>query len=296
MQIYLLACCGISADFERIIFFCPSHAFQAMARRSAPGSRRNPLLLRQEAAILALAKTCDARKVSGRRDRLLLMLVAATGLPIGFAVQARLWQLTYFFRPSRDERYPGRVDRVGERPWPYAQIGLYWDHSFDRLFPVPPSIYKMLRGYVAMFADHEERSDYLFPVIRKNGNIAQDRHLTVRDAHKVLRRMRDAAACDFRHDWNTIRQAAVARLLIEKESIQDIMARTGYRDPKSLRDIARKYGMTARSDPSFTPPRYVGVDFPESFLGGNVYWYPPDIYEYEGFWPGTNTPGDTGAS
>lgn len=127
-------------------------------RRSASGSRRNPLLLRQEAAISALAETCNTRNISGRRDRLLLMLVAATGVPIGFAVRIRLWQLTYFFKPSPDERYPGRVDRFGDRPWPNALIGLYRDSSFDRLLPVPPSIYKMLRGYAAMFADHKERS------------------------------------------------------------------------------------------------------------------------------------------
>lgn len=258
-----------------------------MARRPASDPGRNSLLSRQESAISALAEACDARKVLGRRDRLLLTLVAATGLPIGFAVQIRLWQLTYFFEPSPDdrERYPDRLDRVGERPWPYSRIGLYWDYRFDRLLLIPRSIYKVLRGYAAAFADHEDRSDYLFPVIRKNGNVAHDRHLTVRDAHKVLRQMRDRAACGFHHDWNTIRQAAVARLLIESVSIQEIMARTGYRDPKSIRDIARMYGLTARSDPSFTPPRYVGVDFPDSFTGTNFWWYPSDLYEYEGLWP-----------
>ena len=251
-------------------------------RRSASGSRRNPLLARQEAAITALAESCNTRNVPGRRNRLLLMLVATTGLPIGFAVQIRLWQLTYFFKLLRDERYPGRVDRFGDRPWPNALIGLYRDSSFDQLLPVPPSIYKMLRGYAATFADHEDRSDYLFPAIRRNGSVAHTRHLTVRDAHKVLRQMRDAAACDYHHDWNTIRQAAVARLLTEDVSIQAIMARTGYRDPKSVRDIASLYGLSAHSDSSFTPPRYIGVDFRNSFLGENAYWYPADLYEYEG--------------
>lgn len=216
---------------------------------------------------------------------MLLMLVAATGWPIGFAVQIRLWQLTYVFKPSPDELYADREDRFGRRPWRYAQIGLYWDYRFDRLLPLPRSIYKMLLGYAAAFVDHEDRSDYLFPVIRKNGNIAHDRHLTVRDAHKVLWQMRNRAASGFHHDWNTIRQAAVARLLTENVSIQDIMARTGYRDPKSVKDIARMYGLAARSDPSFTPPRYVGVDFPHSILGKNVFWYPPELYEYEGLWP-----------
>ena len=131
--------------------FCPILAFQTMARRFAPDHGTNSLLSRQESAISALAEACDARKVSGRRDRLLLMLVAATGLPIGFAVQIRQWQLTYFFEPSPDdrERYPDRLDRVGERPWPYSRIGLYWDYRFDRLLPIPRSIYKMLRGYAA---------------------------------------------------------------------------------------------------------------------------------------------------
>lgn len=150
----------------------------------------------------------------------------------------------------------------------------------------------MLRGYGAVFADHEDRSDYLFPVIRKNGAIAHGKHLTVGDTHKILRQMRNIAACGFHHDWNTIRQTAVARLLTEKVSIQDIMARTGYQTPRSVRDIARMYGLTARSDPSFTPSCYVGVDFPDSFLGENVYWYPSDLYEYEGLWPRANTSGD----
>lgn len=60
------------------------------------------------------------------------------------------------------------------------------------------------------------------------------------------------------------------------------MARTGYRDPKSVRDTASLYGVTIQSDPSFTPPRYIGVDFPNSFLRENIYWYSPDLYEYEG--------------
>ena len=251
-----------------------------MTGRSSRGSDKNTLLWRQESAVAALAETCDARQISGRRDRLLLMLIAATGWSISFTVQIRMWQLTYIFEPSRGERYPDRIDGVGERPWPYAQIGLYWDESFDRLLPIPRSIYKMLRGYAASFADHDDRSDYLFPVIRKNSNVVHHKHLTVRDAHKVLRQMRDRAVCGFHHDWNTIRQAAVARLLIENVSIQDVMARTGYRDLKSVRDIARIYGLATRSDPSLTRTRYVGVDFPRSPLGKNVDWYPPDLYEY----------------
>lgn len=107
-----------------------------------------------------------------------------------------------------------------------------------------------------------------------------------------LRQMRDRAACGFHHDWNTIRQAAIARLLIENQSVQDIMARTGYRDPKSVRDIARMYGLTARSDPSFTPPRYVGLDFPSSFTGTNFWWYPFEHYDYEGLWPPAYPPGN----
>ncbi|MFV0409430.1 MAG: hypothetical protein ACK5LJ_06950 [Paracoccus sp. (in: a-proteobacteria)] len=263
-----------------------------MARRSAPSSRRNPLLSRQESAIAALAETCNARKFSGRRDRLLLKLIAATGWSIGFVVQIRLWQLTYFFEPLPDDHevYPDRLGMAGKRPWRYARIGIYWDYSFDRLLPVPRSIYKILRGYAGSFTDHEERSDYLFPVIRKNGNVAHDRHLTVRDAHKILRQMKDRAACGFHHDWNTIRQAAVARLLIKNLSIQDIMVRTGYRDPRSVRDIAKMYGLTARSDPSFTPPSYVGVDFAASFTGTNFRWYPFELYDYEGLWPAAYQP------
>lgn len=220
------------------------------------------------------------------------MLVATTGWSIGFAVQIRLCHLTYVFKPSPDdpERYPDRLDRVGERPWRYARISVYWDDAFDRLLPVPRSIHKMLRGYADIFADHEDRSDYLFPAIRKNGNIAHGTHLTVRDAHKILRRMRDGATCGFHHDWNTIRQAAVARLLTEGASIQDILARTGYRTPRSVRDIAKMYGLTARSDPSFTPPRYVGVDFPASFTGTNFRWYPFELYDYEGLWPAAYQP------
>lgn len=148
----------------------------------------------------------------------------------------------------------------------------------------------MFHGYAGAFTDHEDRSDYLFPVIRKNGHISHDRHLTVRDAHKILRQMSDRAACGFHHDWNTIRRAAVARLLTENLSIQDIMVRTGYRDPKSVRDIAKMYGLTARGDPSFTPPRYVGVDFPASFTGTNFRWYPFELYDYEGLWPAAYQP------
>lgn len=221
------------------------------------------MLAEQESGLLKLAHACDARYISGRRDRGLLLLALGTGLPIGRLVSLRLWQLTYFFefRLGCDhEKYPKRSGRVGRRPAPYTQIGVYSDDSFERLLPIPRSIYKVLRGYVTAFREHEDRSHYLFPVIRKNSSIVHGRHLTVRDAHKLLRRMIDASACGRHYDWHTIRQIAVAKYLHKNLSIQEIMARTGYRDPKSVRDIAKLYGMVARSDPSFAPPRYVGLD------------------------------------
>lgn len=256
-----------------------------MSRRLTPGSRRNPLLSQQESAIEKLKESFNARKISGRRNRLLLMLAATSGLPINFVVEIELWQLTYFYELSPNTRrgYPKRQDDVGDMPISYTPLGLYWDANYDRLIPISRSIYKMLRGYAAAFSDHEERSDYLFPVIRKNGNIDHSKHLTVRDAHKILKGAQEATNCGFHHNWHTIRHAAVARLLMQKASIQNILARTDYQDPKSIKDIARSYGLIAKSNPSFTPPRYVGLDFSDSLFRKNVDWYLPELYEYEGW-------------
>mgnify|MGYP000386217763 CR=1 FL=1 len=236
----------------------------------------------QERDILCLSKACNARKISGRRNRLLLRLASATGLPIASIVQLRFWQLTYFFELEANDlrRYPRRVDNVASRPKPYTSIGLYWDDSFQRLIPIPRSVYKILRGYVGAFEELDERSSFVFPVIRKNGRIEYGRALTVKDAHKILREMQTKANAVTHFDWNKIRQIAVAGMLAKRMSIQEIQHVTRFKDPKSIKGIAEMFGYDFESKPLFEPRRFVGLDFPEGVLKENLFWYPQELYEY----------------
>lgn len=236
----------------------------------------------QEIDIMSLSKACNPRKISGRRNRLLLRLASTTGLPIGSIVQLRLWQLTYFFELEANDlrRYPRRVDNVGTRPRPYTSIGLYVDDSFQRLIPIPRSVYKILRGYVGAFEGLDERSSFVFPVIRKNGRTEHGRALTVKDAHKILLEIQTKANAVTHFDWNKIRQIAVAGMLAKRMSIQEIQHVTRFKDPKSIKSIADMFGYGFESFPSFEPGRFVGLDFPKGVLKENIYWYPQELYEY----------------
>ncbi|MEP1535509.1 MAG: tyrosine-type recombinase/integrase [Paracoccaceae bacterium] len=236
----------------------------------------------QEIDILSLSKACNARKTSGRRNRLLLRLASTTGLPIGNIVRLRLWQLTYFFELEHGDvhRYPQRAGNIGTRPRPYTSIGLYLDDSFQRLVPIPASIYKILRGYLGTLEEQDERTGFVFPVIRKNDRIEHDRTLTVRDAHKILREMQTKANTEAHFDWNKIRQIAVAGMLSQRLSLQEIRHRTHFKDLKSIKDTAKKYGYDFESIPSFSPKRFVGLDFLDGVLKENLYWYPQELYEY----------------
>ncbi len=236
----------------------------------------------QEIDIMSLSKACNPRKISGRRNRLLLRLASTTGLPIGSIVQLRLWQLTYFFELEHGDlhRYPQRAGNIGARPRPYTSIGLYLDDSFQQLIPIPRSVYKVLRGYVGAFEELDERSSFVFPVIRKNGRIEHNRALTVKDAHKILQGMQTGATIVTHFDWNKIRQMAVAGMLEKKISIQKIQHVTRFKDLKSIKDTAKMYGRDFESIPSFAPKRFVGLDFPKGVLKENMYWYPQELYEY----------------
>jgi len=123
----------------------------------------------QENDILKLVKACNERTISGRRDRLLIRLAASTGLQIGFLSKLKLWQLTYFFFLDKNDtaRTPQRLDLVSEHPAPYTRIGFYADDGYRRIIPVPRPVWKILKGYVGLFEDVEDRSRYLFPVICK---------------------------------------------------------------------------------------------------------------------------------
>ncbi len=194
----------------------------------------------------------------------------------------QLWQLTYFFFLDKNDtaRTPQRLDRVLEHPVPYTPIGFYADDDYRRIIPVPRPIWKILKGYVGLFEDVEDRSSYLFPVIRKNNNIAYEIGLSVKDAHKILRRLQSRAKTNIHFDWNKLRQIAVARMLRQRQSIQQIQYNTGYLDPKSIKNIAGKYQYGVISTPSFQPRRFVGLDFPGTALRENAYWYPPELYEF----------------
>jgi len=123
----------------------------------------------QENGILKLVEACNERTISDHRDRLLIHLAASTGLQIGFLSKLRLWQLTYFFFLDKNDtaRTPQRFDLDSEHPAPYTRIGFYADDDYRRITPVPRPVWKILKGYAGLFEDVEDRSSYLFPVIRK---------------------------------------------------------------------------------------------------------------------------------
>ncbi|MDX8347401.1 hypothetical protein SLH49_05315 [Cognatiyoonia sp. IB215446] len=171
--------------------------------------------------------------------------------------------------------------KVGSKPLPYTSIGLYWDESYQRLTPIPRSIYRMLRGYISSFEELEDRSSFVFPVIRKNGRVEYDRALTVKDAHKILREMQIRANPGTHFDWNKIRQLAVAGMLGRKLPVQQIQHLTRFKDPKSIKNIAKTYGYRFESTPTFEPRRFVGLDFPDGILKENTYCYPQELYEYD---------------
>jgi len=88
------------------------------------------------------------------------------------------------------------------------------------------------------------------------------------------------AKTNIHFDWNKLRQIAIARMLKQRQPIQQIQYNTGYLDPKSIKNITGKYQYGAISPPSFQPRRFVGLDFPGAALNENTYWYPQELYEY----------------
>ncbi|MFO1138403.1 MAG: hypothetical protein U1E41_04955 [Paracoccus sp. (in: a-proteobacteria)] len=104
--------------------------------------------------------------------------------------------------------------------------------------------------------------------------------------------MRDRAACGFHHDWNTIRQAAIARLLIEKS------VGAGHHGKSRLSGAEIRQGYRQNVWPDrpkrsiIHPAALCGLDFPSSFTGTNFWWYPFEHYDYEGLWPPAYPPGN----
>jgi len=95
-----------------------------------------------------------------------------------------------------------------------------------------------------------------------------------------LRLLQSRAKTNIHFDWNKLRQIAVARMLRQRQSVQQIQYNTGYQDPKSIKSIAGKYRYSVISTPSFQPSRFVGLDFPGTALTENAYWCPQELYEY----------------
>lgn len=228
-----------------------------------------------------LARACDARSLSGRRDRLLLRMASESGLSLDFLTGLRLWQLTYCFAVDRNDTYPYpmRSDRVGVSPKPYTPIGVYADNTFSKIIPFRSSLLRVLRYYLASFADLEDRDSFLFPVIRKNDSPKYNASITPRDAHKILKRLQSKVDCTSHFDWHVLRQVAVRRYLRDGLSLQEVRFLADYRDIKSVKMIAKNYDSGFNTKPKFRPPRLIGLDFPESVISANVYCYPQELYE-----------------
>jgi hypothetical protein len=92
--------------------------------------------------------------------------------------------------------------------------------------------------------------------------------------------MQTKARTEAHFDWNKIRQIAVAGMLSQRLSLQEIRHRTHLKDLKSIKDTAQKYGYDFERIPLFSPKRFVGLDFPDSVLSENLCWYPQELYEY----------------
>lgn len=228
-----------------------------------------------------LARACDARRLSGRRDRLLLRMASESGLSLGFLTGLRLWQLTYCFAVDSNDAYPYpmRSDRVGVSPKPYTSIGVYADSTFSQIIPLPRSLLRVLRYYLVSFAGLEDRDSFLFPVIRKSDRPKHNASIMPRDAHKILKHLQTKVDCTFHFDWHVLRQVAVRRYLRDGLSLQEVRFLTDYRDIKSVKMIAKDYEPSFNMNPKFRPPRLIGLDFPESVLSANVYCYPQELYE-----------------
>jgi len=228
-----------------------------------------------------LARACDARGLSGRRDRLLLRMASESGLSMGFLTGLRLWQLTYCFEVDSNDAYPYpmRSDRVGVSPKPYTPIGVYADSTFSQIIPLPRSLLRVLRYYLAYFADLENRDSFLFPEVRKNDRPKYSAPITPRGAYKILKRLQAKIDCTSHLDWHVIRRVAVRRYLRDGLSLQEVRFLAGYRDIKSVKMITKDYEPSFNTKAKFWPPRLIGLDFPESVISANVYWYPQELYE-----------------
>ncbi len=265
------------SDYERINSSVKNYRATTAATNEAD-MHDNSLMNTQDADIRAMRLAWNRRSLIGRRNRLLLLLAASTGVKASKLLTLQLWQVTFF------ATQPAFPETSVRQDFPLRvltnSLGFYSDETCQRVVVIPKAIRALAVGYMRTFGHVEDRSSYLFPAIRKNESVAAKNPLTIKDAHKILKGIRASSVVQDHYDWDIIRHIAVAKMLASGCSVQEIQHQAIFKDPKSIKSIAAKHGLPWRSDPSFRAPGVMGLDYRDSVLSRNTGWYPEHLYHW----------------